>query len=60
LTLRDVDAFLLEPDAFPDRVTVPRRSGAVHVLGDDPVTSFSDAEWSSEERTRHFKGLGKV
>jgi hypothetical protein len=59
LTLRDVDAFLLKPDAFPDRVMLPRRSGAVHVSGNYPITAFSDAEWSSEERTRYLAELGK-
>jgi hypothetical protein len=58
LTLRDVDAFLLKPDAFPDRVTLPRRSGAVHVSGTHPISAFSEAPWASEERARYLTELG--
>ncbi len=59
LTLRDVEAFLLKPDAFPDRVMLPRRTGTVHVSANYPLASFSDAEWASEERTRYLTELGK-
>jgi hypothetical protein len=59
LTLRDVDAFLLKPDAFPDRVMLPRRAGVVWVSANYPLDSFSDAEWASEERTRYINELSK-
>jgi hypothetical protein len=59
LTLRDVEAFLLKPDAFPDRVMLPRRAGTVHVSSQHPLASFSDAEWTSDERTRYLTELGK-
>lgn len=59
LVLRDVEAFLLKPDAFPDRVMLPRRAGAVHSSKSYPLASFSDAEWSSEERDRYLTELGK-
>jgi hypothetical protein len=59
LTLRDVEAFLLKPDAFPDRVMLPRRVGVVHTSRSYPLASFSDSEWSSEERDRYLTELGK-
>lgn len=59
LTLRDVEAFLLKPDAFPDRVMLPRRSGAQHTSKSYPLAAFSDATWSSEERDRYRAELGK-
>ncbi|SHH15506.1 hypothetical protein SAMN05428948_3058 [Massilia sp. CF038] len=54
LTLRDVDGFLLKENVDPDRALMPRLEGKVltgskHLAGD-----FSDAEWQSEERTRHL------
>jgi hypothetical protein len=57
LTLRDVEGFLLIPDRFPDRAMMPRLAGRVHVSGSDPLTSFSDAEWTSEERERYLAEL---
>lgn len=59
LTLRDVDAFLLRPDTFPDRVMLPRRAGAVHTSKNYPLAAFSTAEWTSEERDRYLNELGK-
>ena len=59
LVLRDVEAFLLKPDAFPDRVMLPRRAGEQHRSRSHALTSFSDAEWQSEERTRYLTELGK-
>jgi hypothetical protein len=59
LALRDVDAFLLKPDAFPDRALMPRRPGVVWRTGSYPLSAFSDAEWTSEERTRHLAEYGK-
>lgn len=59
LVLRDVEAFLLKPDAFPDRVMLPRRAGEQHRSRSYALASFSDAEWQSEERTRYLTELGK-
>lgn len=57
LTLRDVDAFLLRADAFPDRKLMPRLQGKVHTSQPHPLAAFSDAEWSSEERARYVAEL---
>ena len=59
LTLRDVEGFLLRPDAFPDRVMLPRLVGVQHTSKSYPLSAFSDAEWSSEERDRYLTELGK-
>ncbi|MBL8308435.1 MAG: hypothetical protein JNM33_17210 [Rubrivivax sp.] len=59
LVLRDVEAFLLKPDTFPDRVMLPRRAGVLHTSRSYPLAAFSDAEWSSEERTRYLTELGR-
>jgi hypothetical protein len=57
LTLRDVDAFLLRTDAFPDRMLMPRLAGKVLTSQSYALSSFSDAEWSSEERNRYLGEL---
>ena len=54
LSLRDVDAFLLKPDAFPDRSLMPRRDGLVYQTRSYPLVAFSNAEWASAERQRHL------
>jgi hypothetical protein len=59
LTLRDVDAFLLRPDAFPDRKLMPRLAGQVHVSKTHALLSFADTEWTSEERTRYLAELDR-
>ncbi|MEK8048009.1 choice-of-anchor X domain-containing protein [Ideonella margarita] len=59
LTLRDVDAFLLRADTFPDRSMLPRRVGRVLQTRSYPLTAFSDAEWQSEERSRHLTEYDK-
>ena len=59
LTLRDVDAFLLLPDAFPDRRLMPRRAGPVHVSAPYPLASFTEADWRSEERDRTLDELNR-
>jgi hypothetical protein len=59
LTLRDVDAFLLRPDTFPDRKLMPRLAGPVHVSKDYPLASFADTEWTSEERSRYLAELSR-
>jgi hypothetical protein len=59
LTLRDVQGFLLVPDQFPDRAMLPRLAGVVHTSRSYASTSFSDAEWRSEERERYLAELNK-
>jgi hypothetical protein len=54
LTLRDVDAFLLKPDTFPDRSLMPRRDGLVYQTRSYPLVAFSDAEWAGAERQRYL------
>jgi hypothetical protein len=54
LRLRDVEAFLLKADQFPDRALLPRRLGTVHQTQRYPWASFSAAEWTSEERRRYL------
>lgn len=57
LQLRDVDAFLLHENRFPDRSLLPRLAGPVHVSGAYPLTAFADTEWTSEERSRYLAEL---
>src|SRR5205814_3230018 len=59
LTLRDVDAFLLRTDAFPDRALMPRLPGKVLTSQGYALSSFSDAEWTSEERNRYLGELSR-
>jgi hypothetical protein len=54
LTLRDVEAFLLRPDAFPDRSLMERRPGSLHVSARHSLDAFSTAEWQGEERGRYL------
>ncbi|MES2320936.1 MAG: choice-of-anchor X domain-containing protein [Pseudomonadota bacterium] len=54
LTLRDVDGYLLKENVDPDRALMPRLEGKVLTGKAHPVKTFSDAEWESEERTRHL------
>lgn len=59
LRLRDLQGFLLLEDRFPDRAMLPRREGVVHCSGSYAIKSFSDAEWTSEERDRYLTELGR-
>jgi hypothetical protein len=59
LTLRDIDGFLLIPDADPDRALMQRLQGKQHVTRSYALTAFSDAEWDSEERRRYLEEYGK-
>lgn len=59
LRLRDVDGFLLIPDKFPDRSTMARQAGVVHVSAVYAKSRFSAAEWTSEERQRYLAEYGK-
>jgi hypothetical protein len=53
-TLRDVEGFLLYENTFPDRAMMARLSGVVHTTQSYALSSFSDAEWQSEERSRYL------
>lgn len=55
LTLRDVDGFLLLPDAFPDRRGMASLEGPVHRTARYTEAQFSDAEWTSEQKDRYLK-----
>jgi hypothetical protein len=57
LTLRDVVAFRLREEGHPDRALMPRLNGAVHVSAKHALASFSNAEWSAEERSRYLAEL---
>jgi hypothetical protein len=59
LRLRDVEAFLLLPDTFPDRLMLPRLTGLVHQSKAYPLSAFSPESWRSEERERYLAELGK-
>jgi hypothetical protein len=59
LTLRDIDGFLLIPDADPDRALMQRLQGKQHTTRSYALTSFSEAEWDSEERRRYLEEYGK-
>lgn len=57
LKLRDVDGFLLKESGDPDRELMTSLRGYVHTTNDYPPSSFSSAEWQSEERTRYLNEL---
>ncbi|MDI1434246.1 hypothetical protein [Polyangium sorediatum] len=57
--LRDVEAYLLKEDTYPDRELVPGRDGPFHTTKAYAQSVFSDAEWQSEERDRHVKEFTK-
>ena len=54
LRLVDVEGFLLQPDTFPDRAMMPRRTGVAHVSKRYDLSSFSADDWQSEERDRYL------
>lgn len=59
ITLRDVDGFLLREDHFPDRASMPRWAGVAHTSANYALETFSDATWSSEQRTRYLNEYAK-
>jgi hypothetical protein len=59
LTLRDVDGYLLRENTDPDRALMPRLEGTVATSRRYPLTSFSDAPYEGEERTRYLAEFGK-
>jgi hypothetical protein len=59
LTLRDIDGFLLIPDADPDRALMQRLQGKQHVTRSYALNAFSENEWDSEERRRYLEEYGK-
>lgn len=54
LTIRDVDGYLLHEQGHPDRALMPRLAGEVKVTARYPLSSFSNAEWQGEQRTRYL------
>jgi hypothetical protein len=58
LALRDVQGFLLR-ERHPDRAMMPRWPGVVHQTASYPLSAFSKAEWSSEERDRYLAELAR-
>lgn len=59
LRLRDIEAFLLKPDTYPDRVMLPRLAGVQHTSRSYTLADFSDTTWTSAERERYLAELGK-
>jgi hypothetical protein len=59
LKLRDVEAFLLKADTYPDRVMLPRLAGAVHTSRVYAQGDFANAAWVSDERDRYLTELSK-
>lgn len=59
LELRDMDGFLLLPNAFPDRKVIAALAGPVHRTALYDESQFSDAEWTSAERTRYLNRYGQ-
>ena len=59
LSLRDVDGYLLKENTDPDRALMPRLEGKAFTGKLRPLKNFSDAEWQSEERTRHLDEFGR-
>jgi hypothetical protein len=59
LTLRDVDGYLLKENTDPDRALLPRLQGKVLTAAAHAPSSYSDAEWQSEERSRYLTEFGK-
>lgn len=58
LRLRDVDGYLLKDGGFPDRALMPRLEGPAYATKVYQLASFSDAEWTSEERDRYLAEYG--
>ncbi|MFN7724591.1 MAG: hypothetical protein ACK5QH_05930 [Rubrivivax sp.] len=59
LRLRDVEAFLLKPDAFPDRVMLPRLAGVVHQSAVYALDRFTTETPPSDQRDRYLGELGR-
>ena len=59
LRLRDVEAFLLKPDAFPDRVMLPRLAGVLHSSAVYTLDRFANTEPGGDQRARYLAELGK-
>ncbi len=59
LRLRDVEAFLLKPDTFPDRVMLPRLAGVLHSSAVYTLDRFANTEPGGDQRARYLAELGK-
>ena len=59
LPLRDVDGLLLKPATDPGRAQMPRLPGRLVMTKNYALSSFSEAEWNSEERARYLAEYSK-
>jgi hypothetical protein len=57
--LRDLDGYLFIPDTDPDRENIKPRAGYLYTTKAYAKETFSDTEWSSEEKDRHIKEFTK-
>ncbi|WP_163996136.1 hypothetical protein [Pyxidicoccus caerfyrddinensis] len=57
LKLRDVEGFLLKESGDPDRELMTSLRGYVHTTSEYATSTFSSAEWQSEERMRYVREL---
>lgn len=57
--LRDLEGFKLLEDVYPDRDPMLGREGVVHTTKSYALRDFADAEWESDEKSRHVKELTK-
>ena len=53
--LRDVEGFLLRDGTYPDREPMSLLPGDAYTTRVYPLKSFSEADWESEEKTRHVE-----
>lgn len=59
LRLRDVEGYRFLEFKAPDREILRALEGVVHTTKSWPLASFADAEWQSDERTRHVTEFTK-
>lgn len=57
--LRDLDGYLFIADTSPDREYLKPTAGPVYATRTYPAGTFSDAEWTSEEKERHVAEFTK-
>lgn len=59
IALRDVEAYLLYENRFPDRAMMPRRADVAYTSAVHSISEFSATEWTSEVRQRYLTEYGK-
>jgi hypothetical protein len=57
--LRDLEGLVLFEDRNPDRELMSALEGNVYTTKKYEESAFSNAEWQSEEKTRHIEEFGK-